>query len=116
MARAKQDLLGDDATSRCCRCCCTATRRSPGQGVVAETLQHVAAPRLPDRRNGARRRQQPHRLHDRADATAARRTYATDIAKMIQAPIFHVNGDDPEACVRVARLAFEYRRRSSRTS
>ena len=28
---------------------------------------------------------------------------------MIQAPIFHVNGDDPEACVRVARLAFEYR-------
>ena len=28
---------------------------------------------------------------------------------MIQAPIFHVNGDDPEACVRVAKLAFEYR-------
>jgi 2-oxoglutarate dehydrogenase E1 component len=28
---------------------------------------------------------------------------------MIQAPVFHVNGDDPEACVRVARLAFEYR-------
>jgi 2-oxoglutarate dehydrogenase E1 component len=29
---------------------------------------------------------------------------------MVQAPIFHVNGDDPEACIRVARLAFEYRR------
>ena len=29
----------------------------------------------------------------------------------MQAPIFHVNGDDPEACVRVARLAFEYRQR-----
>ena len=28
---------------------------------------------------------------------------------MVQAPIFHVNGDDPEACIRVARLAFEYR-------
>jgi len=35
--------------------------------------------------------------------------YSTDVARMIQAPIFHVNGDDPEACARVARLAFEYR-------
>jgi len=37
--------------------------------------------------------------------------YASDVAKSVQAPIFHVNGDDPEACVRVARLAFEYRQR-----
>ncbi len=35
--------------------------------------------------------------------------YSTDVARMIQAPIFHVNGDDPEAVVRVGRLAFEYR-------
>jgi 2-oxoglutarate dehydrogenase E1 component len=35
--------------------------------------------------------------------------YPTDVAKMVQAPIFHVNGDDPEACVRVARWAFAYR-------
>ena len=34
--------------------------------------------------------------------------YPTDVAKMVQSPIFHVNGDDPEACVRVARLAFAY--------
>ena len=35
--------------------------------------------------------------------------YATDIAKAVQAPIFHVNGDDPEATVRVTRLAFAFR-------
>ncbi len=37
--------------------------------------------------------------------------YCSDVAKTVQAPIFHVNGDDPEACVRVARLAWEYRQK-----
>lgn len=37
--------------------------------------------------------------------------YCTDIAKMVQAPILHVNGDDPEAVVYVTQIAMDYRRR-----
>jgi 2-oxoglutarate decarboxylase len=37
--------------------------------------------------------------------------YSTDVAKMIGSPVFHVNGDDPEACYWVAKLAVEYRQR-----
>ncbi|MEO5724847.1 MAG: multifunctional oxoglutarate decarboxylase/oxoglutarate dehydrogenase thiamine pyrophosphate-binding subunit/dihydrolipoyllysine-residue succinyltransferase subunit, partial [Ilumatobacteraceae bacterium] len=37
--------------------------------------------------------------------------YCSDVAKTVQAPIFHVNGDDPEACVHVAELAYQYRQR-----
>ena len=37
--------------------------------------------------------------------------YCSDVAKMLEAPIFHVNGDDPEAAVLVMRLALEYRER-----
>ena len=37
--------------------------------------------------------------------------YASDVAKMVQAPVFHVNGDDPEAVCRVAELAIEFRQR-----
>ncbi|NNU27842.1 multifunctional oxoglutarate decarboxylase/oxoglutarate dehydrogenase thiamine pyrophosphate-binding subunit/dihydrolipoyllysine-residue succinyltransferase subunit [Isoptericola sediminis] len=41
-------------------------------------------------------------------------TYSTDVAKGYQVPVFHVNGDDPEACVRVAELAFAYREQFDR--
>src|SRR5262249_18353946 len=44
-----------------------------------------------------------------APADARSTVYCTDVAKMIQVPIFHVNGEDPEAAVYVAELATEFR-------
>ena len=41
-------------------------------------------------------------------------TYCSDVAKMIQAPIFHVNGEDPEACVFIAEMAIEFRQTFNR--
>jgi len=113
MVRARQDLLPEEEKKRVMAVLIHGDAAFIGQGVVAETLNlsqldgyctggtiHLVI----NNQIGFTT------LPDNSRSTA----YATDIARMVQSPIFHVNGDDPEACIRVANMAFAYRQNFGR--
>ena len=108
IVRAKQDRLGNPENFPVLPILVHGDAAFAGQGVVPETMQ---LSQLEGFKTGGT-------IHVVVNNQVGFTTlpkdsrssiYSTDFAKGIQAPIFHVNGDDPEAVVRVAQLAFEYR-------
>jgi len=107
--RAKQDRLGDAKRERVLPILIHGDAAFIGEGIVQETLNLSGL--VGYRVGGA--------LHvivnNQVGFTTGPRqgrstTYATDVAKMLQVPIFHVNGEDPEAVAQVIELAMDFRR------
>jgi 2-oxoglutarate dehydrogenase E1 component len=108
IVRSKQDYRGDKDRNHTIPVLIHGDAAFTGQGIVHETL---GLSELPGYRTGGT-------IHvivnNQVGFTTAPEEgrftpYPTDVAKMIQAPIFHVNGDDPEAAVHAAKLAIEFR-------
>ncbi|MBS0395358.1 MAG: 2-oxoglutarate dehydrogenase E1 component [Proteobacteria bacterium] len=107
--RARQERRGDVLGERVLPVLVHGDAAFAGQGVVMETLQLSQA-------RGFYTGGTVHLVINNqvgfttSDPRDARSTlYCSDVAKIVEAPIFHVNGDDPEACVFVTRLALDYR-------
>jgi 2-oxoglutarate dehydrogenase E1 component len=108
MARAKQYLGGDLTGSRVFPILIHGDAAFAGQGVVYETLNasQVAGYKV----GGTLHIVSNNQVGFTTDPKDARSTtYCTDLAKMLNVPIFHVNGDDPEAVWAVMKIATEYR-------
>ena len=108
IVRAKQDELGEGAEDLVLPILIHGDAAFSGQGVVAETFNLSA---LAGYHTGGTIHVV---INNQVGFTTVSREsrsthYATDTAKAIQAPIFHVNGDDPEAALRVAQIAFAFR-------
>ena len=110
IVRPKQDRLGDVKRERVIPLLIHGDAAFAGQGVVMETLNMS---QLDGYTTGGT-------IHlvinnqigftTRPDDSRSS-IYATDIARAVDAPVFHVNGDDPEACLHVARVTYEFRQR-----
>ncbi len=108
MVRAKLDAIGSAGDTSVMPLLMHGDSAFAGQGVVPETLQlsQLAGYKTGGTIHVVINNQVGFTTNPDSARTS---TYCTDVAKTIQAPIFHVNGDDPEACFRVGKLAFEYR-------
>ncbi len=106
--RAKQDRMGDRERRRGLAILIHGDAAFAGEGITQETLN---LSRLPAYTTGGTIHVV---LNNQIGFTtppeeARSTTYATDVAKMLQIPIFHVNGEDPEAVAQVVRLALDFR-------
>ncbi len=106
--RARQDLMRDLERDRGIPLLIHGDAAFSGEGIVPETL---ALAQLPAYQTGGTVHvivnNQIGFTTSPSDARVSR--YCTDIARVIEAPVFHANGDDPEACVHAVALALEYR-------